>query len=279
MRLGLMEWLEISGNWVLIPRRPIGMIHFLGGAFVATLPHLSYRRLLEFLAEQGYVIIATPFVNTFEHTNIAETVLWQFDRTRYALEDRYIAERNLPIFGLGHSMGCKLHLLIGSLYEVERSGNILISFNNFAAKDSIPLMGQMSQMMQQFAPQLGTLTAPEFSPTPDETNRLVRDRYEVSNNLLVKFSNDTLDQTRPLSAILDDRFPGGTALCKLKGNHMTPVAQDLKWDANPNFTPLDALGSWFKQEVFREIEQLEQEILYWLRESRPFPVNQRTGLP
>jgi hypothetical protein len=276
-----MEWMEISGNWVLIPRRPIGMIHFLGGAFVATLPHVSYRRLLEFLAQQGYVVVATPFVNTFEHTNIAETVLWQFDRTRYALEDRYIAERNLPVFGLGHSMGCKLHLLIGSLYEVERSGNILISFNNFPAKDSIPLMGQMGQMsqvMQQFAPQFASqfagMTPPEFVPTPDETNRLVSDRYEVENNLLVKFSNDTLDQTRSLSGLLDDRFPGRTALCKLKGNHMTPVAQDLKWDANPNFTPLDAFGSWFKQEVFREIEQLEQEILYWLNKSK----DQRTGL-
>jgi len=263
-----MEWLEISGNWVLLPRRPIGIIHFLGGAFVATLPHLSYRRLLEFLAQQGYLVIATPFVNTFEHTAIAETVLWQFDRTRYILEDRYISERNLPVFGLGHSMGCKLHLLIGSLYEVNRSGNILISFNNFAAKDSIPMMGQLTQVMQQFAPQLAPMGSPEFTPSPEETTRIVRDRYDIPHNLLVKFSNDTLDQTRPLSMILNDRFPGHTALCKLKGNHMTPVAQDLKWETNPNFTPLDAFGSWFRQEVFREIEQLEQEILYWLHKVR-----------
>ena len=65
-----MDWLEIAGNWVLIPRKPLGIIHFLGGAFVATLPHLTYRRLLEFLAQQGYVVIATPFVNTFAHTTI-----------------------------------------------------------------------------------------------------------------------------------------------------------------------------------------------------------------
>ena len=71
-----MDWLEIAGNWVLIPRKPLGIIHFLGGAFVATLPHITYRRLLEFLAQQGYVVIATPFVNTFEHTTIAENVLW-----------------------------------------------------------------------------------------------------------------------------------------------------------------------------------------------------------
>lgn len=262
-----MDWLEIAGNWVLIPRKPLGIIHFLGGAFVATLPHLTYRRLLEFLAQQGYVVIATPFVNTFEHTAIAENVLWQFDRTLYALEDRYMSARNLPVYGMGHSMGCKLHLLIGSLYEVKRSGNILISFNNFAAKDSIPMMDQVAQMMTQFAPKMNPMTAPEFTPSPEATNQIVRDRYEVSNNLLVKFSNDTLDQTRPLSVILDDRFPGRTEIAKLKGNHMTPVAQDLKWTPNPNFTPLDTFGSWFRQEVFRELEQLEQEILYWLRQN------------
>ena len=45
-----MDWLSISGNWVLIPPRPQAILHFLGGAFVATLPHLTYRCLLEELA-------------------------------------------------------------------------------------------------------------------------------------------------------------------------------------------------------------------------------------
>jgi len=30
-----MNWQEIAGNWVFLPRRPRGIIHFLGGAFVA----------------------------------------------------------------------------------------------------------------------------------------------------------------------------------------------------------------------------------------------------
>ena len=51
-----MDWLEIAGNWVLIPRKPLGIIHFLGGAFVATLPHITYRRLLEFLADRKSVV-------------------------------------------------------------------------------------------------------------------------------------------------------------------------------------------------------------------------------
>ena len=57
-----MEWQEISGSWVYLPEREVeGIIHFLGGAFVATAPHVSYRSILEQLCEAGYAIIATPF--------------------------------------------------------------------------------------------------------------------------------------------------------------------------------------------------------------------------
>ena len=76
-----MDWKEIRGNWVIIPRHPIGIIHFLGGAFVATAPHLTYRWLLEQLAAKGYVVVATPFVNTLDHQAIAESVLLNFERT------------------------------------------------------------------------------------------------------------------------------------------------------------------------------------------------------
>ncbi len=37
--------------------QPIGIIHFLGGAFVATAPNITYAWLLEELAKDGYVII------------------------------------------------------------------------------------------------------------------------------------------------------------------------------------------------------------------------------
>ena len=76
-----MEWKEIRGNWVIVPRHPIGIIHFLGGAFVASAPHLTYRWLLEQFAKKGYVIIATPFVNGLDHQAIAQSVLLKFERT------------------------------------------------------------------------------------------------------------------------------------------------------------------------------------------------------
>ncbi|MEB3293465.1 MAG: DUF1350 family protein [Synechococcales bacterium] len=289
-----LNWFELAGNWILLPPRPIAILHFLGGAFIAAAPQVTYRRLLETIAQQGYVIVATPFVNTFDHVSIAETVLWNFDRAHYALQDRYLAQRHLPIYGIGHSMGCKLHLLIGSLFEVERQGNILISFNNFAAKDSIPLMEQLSQVMESFSTNL----APEFTPSPQETNEMILRQYAISHNLLVKFSNDNLDQTRSLSGLLEDRFAQGTTIVKLKGNHLTPVTQDFNRASAP-FAALNSLGQnlrqnlrqtlgqtlgqtledtwaigqsfgqssigqWMQQGMVGEIAALEQAILDWL---------------
>ncbi|MFK0730941.1 MAG: DUF1350 family protein [Gloeotrichia echinulata GP01] len=254
-----MDWKEIKGNWVLIPRNPIGIIHFLGGAFVATAPHVTYRWLLEHLATKGYVVIATPFINTLDHTAIAQSVLLNFDRTIERLHDTAALRKlYLPIYGMGHSMGCKLHLLIGSLFRVERAGNILISFNNYAASDAIPLVEQ-----------LNTALAIEFTPTPLETNKLVQERYDIRRNLLIKFSNDTIDQSAILSKILQQRFPEMVTVQTLPGTHTTPLGQDLKWQTGASFSPLDALGQWFKQEVYRDLNQLKHAVLLWLNPLAP----------
>ncbi|MEB3884937.1 DUF1350 family protein [Lyngbya sp. CCY1209] len=255
-----MDWLEISDNWVLIPPQPKGIVHFLGGAFVASAPHLTYRWLLEQVARQGYAVVATPFVNTLDHGTIARDVLWTFED---GLEDlfatRRLKRRGLPIYGMGHSMGCKLHLLIGSLYSVRRAGNILISFNNYAARQSIPLVEQLSSVMPV-----------EFTPTPDEMNRLIRDRYQVRRNLLVRFSKDTIDQTAGLHRILDRRFPGLVTLQQLGGDHQTPLGQDMSWPVvGEVFTPIDALSQWLKQEMYRDLYRLKREVLQWLNPLAP----------
>ncbi|WP_413171406.1 DUF1350 family protein [Anabaena azotica] len=254
-----MDWKDIRGNWVIIPPKPIGIIHFLGGAFVATAPHLTYRWLLEQLAAKGYVVIATPFVNTLDHSAIAQSVLINFERTLERLQDTgQLRKLYLPIYGVGHSMGCKLHLLIGSLFKVERAGNILISFNNYTAKEAIPLVEQLNSTL-----------AIEFTPTPLETNQLVEERYRIRRNLLIKFSNDNLDQSAVLTKILQNRFPEMVTTQTLAGNHTTPLGQEIKWQAGNSFTPLDALGQWFKQEVYRDLNQLRKIILLWLNPLAP----------
>jgi hypothetical protein len=251
-----MDWQDISGNWVIVPPHPKAIVHFLGGAFVAAAPHVTYRCLLEYLAEQGYAVVATPFVNTLDHTAIAKQTLETFNRALEYLQTRVFKRRYLPIYGMGHSMGCKLHLLIGSLFPQERAGNILISFNNFPARRSIPLLEQFSQVSSAFAV--------EFTPSPEETNQIIEEKYQVRRNLLVKFTSDDIDQTRSLSQVMIPLFPDMTTVQIIKGNHLTPLGQEVKWQPGATFTPIDAIGQFVKQEVYRDFNQLKQTILLWL---------------
>ncbi len=269
-----MEWQEIYGNWVLVPPQPIAMIHFLGGAFVATAPQVTYRSLLEFLATQGYVIVATPFVNTMDHTTIAQRVLRLSNLAIDHVQTQILRNRYLPIYGIGHSMGCKLHLLIGSLFPQERAGNILISFNNYPAKRSIPLVEQftefsrltsqfLSQMKNPMLPQIAAFDM-EFTPSPEETNQLIAEQYQVKRNLLIKFNNDDIDQTKPLTMALEERFPEMTSVKILRGNHLTPLGQDVNWKPGTEFSPFDAIGQYMRQEFYRDLNQLKEILLLWL---------------
>lgn len=267
-----MYWQNLEGNWVLVPPKPIAIIHFLGGAFVASAPHMTYRWLLEKLAEAGYVIIATPFINTMNHHDIARQCLWKLDEALTDLNSYALRRKDLPIYGLGHSMGCKLHVLIGSLSRSDRAGNILMSYNNFSARRSIPLMDQMSPLIDQFKPLLGqwminpeTAIATEFIPSPAETMQLVQERYRIDRNLMIKFRNDDLDETRALTEALRLRFPEMIDVQILQGNHLTPMGQDIGWQPGTEFSPWDAVGQFMRQGLYRDLNVLQATILQWLQ--------------
>ena len=258
-----MEWLEISGSWVYLPRQDIkGIIHFLGGAFVATAPHVSYRSILEDLCQAGYAVIATPFLNTFDHFAIAREVLNRFETVLERLQrTNKLSTGYLPIYGVGHSMGCKLHLLIGSLYDVERAGNILISFNNYPATKAVPFMEQFN-----ITPVLNV----EFAPSPIETEKLIAEHYSVRRNLLLKFTQDNLDQTVNLNGVLESKFSDMVTLRTLTGTHLTPLSQNVKWQTGDLFTPIDAIGQWFNQGMSRNLHNLRKELIAWLNPMSAF---------
>lgn len=254
-----MEWQETSGNWILLPSQPIAIVHFLGGAFVGTAPSVTYRWLLEKLAYEGYGIVATPFVNTFDHSAIARSVLNRFETILERLYTTHrLSQRYLPIYGMGHSLGCKLHLLIGSLFPIERAGNILMSYNNFPVRRAIPFLEQL---------EIDKTLNLEFTPSPEETNELIAQNYRIRRNLLIRFSNDTIDQTLLLHPVLAQRFPNMVASVLLSGNHLTPLGQELNWQTGEIFTPFDAVGQWVTQSFSRDLRNLAPEILRWLNPS------------
>ncbi len=249
-----MEWQQVENNFVLAPSQPKGVIHFLGGAFFAAAPQISYSRMLETLAGEGYVIVATPFVNsTFDHRQIAIDVHKSFKRTRSKLFLDYF-----PLFGLGHSMGCKIHILINSLYPSDRGGNMFISYNNSGTKQSIPLFKEFSSTIPEMAMM-------EFTPSPLETMELINQSYEVADNLLIKFVDDNIDEIAILATQLKRKFNSRVNVQTLAGTHLTSMGMDLKWQAGQSFTPVDAVFQWLRQGIHKDNSTLEQTLLTWLR--------------
>jgi alpha-beta hydrolase superfamily lysophospholipase len=105
-------------------------------------------------------VIATPFGTSFDHLRIADEVQYKFDRCCKALQ----AEMSrLPVYGVGHSLGSLLHLLISARYAVEREGNALMAFNNRPATDSIPFLSPLlAPSARAVGPLLAQLAASPF---------------------------------------------------------------------------------------------------------------------
>ncbi|KAL4376957.1 hypothetical protein GQ457_02G010450 [Hibiscus cannabinus] len=269
------DWSQVEGSWVLKPKgsKPRAVVHFVGGIFVGAAPQLTYRLFLERLAEKGVLVIATPYASGFDYFFIADEVQFKFDRCLRFLQETV---HDVPTFGIGHSLGSVIHLLIGSRYAVPRNGNVLMAFNNKEASVAIPLFSPvLVPMAQSIGPflsqiastptirmgaemtlkQIESLSPPimkqvlplveqlsplymdlvkgreDFSPKPEETRRLIKSYYGISRNLLIRFKDDTIDETPNLAQVLSSESAISSMLDMsirlLPGDHGLPLQQAL----------------------------------------------------
>jgi hypothetical protein len=249
-------WRQEGSLWCLDPAAGLpgqgpaasGRIEFIGGSYLAATPQLSYRRLLEALAKRGWAVRAWSYVPGFDHQSQANEA-WRAFRSEREAAARAIGNLELPagerVLRLGHSLGCKLHLLAPDGGR-RSSGLVALSFNNFSAERSVPLLAEMGQ-------QFGFRS--EFSPSPQQTLELVRRGYHQSRNLLVRFRRDELDQSPRLLDALRMREEDSSELLELPGDHLTPASAGLRrnllgdWADDParqrRFERLaDTIGSW-----------------------------------
>ncbi|PRW32674.1 plant MCA23-20 [Chlorella sorokiniana] len=137
------DWKELEGCFVLYPpegAEPRCLVQFIGGSFVGAAPQLAYGPLLEALAARGALVVAVPYGTSFDHLRVADEVHFKFERCLKALGPQAI---RLQRYGVGHSLGALLHALIGSRYPIASAGNVLMSYNNRPATDSIPLLSPL----------------------------------------------------------------------------------------------------------------------------------------
>ncbi len=234
---------------------PVGVVEFIGGTVLAASPQLSYRRLLEALALRGLLVRAWSYVPGFDHQAQA-TEAWRCFRSARSTATAtgsgpamatgaVTASGSLPVLRLGHSLGCKLHLLAPDGGRGCR-GLVAMSFNNFSADRSIPLLADL-------APRLGLRT--EFSPSPEETLRLVGLHYRQPRNLLIRFGTDALDQSRRLIGVLQQRPDDASTLLERPGDHLTPASAGLRQNL---------LGAWADDPARqRQIDRLADQLIDW----------------
>ena len=145
------RWQQRDDLWVLEPDAPPrGLIEFIGGSYLAATPQISYRRLLEALAGRGWRLHAWSYVPGFDHQSQANTAWRRFRHERSQLG---MPNGARPL-RLGHSLGCKLHLLAPDGGRGS-SGLVALSFNNFSAERSVPLLAELGQQFNfrsEFSP-------------------------------------------------------------------------------------------------------------------------------
>lgn len=168
-------WEYVHGNWVLRPPStedvPRAVLHFLGGALVGASPHITYRYMLERLADKGFLVVATPYQLSFDHLQTCDEVITKFENMAPSIARQYGA---LPVVGIGHSCGALLQLLITSLFpDTPRAANALMSFNNKPVTEAVPFFEEV------FAPFFTSISTSNATKTAT-SNELLRLYLQVA---------------------------------------------------------------------------------------------------
>ena len=198
------------------PSRPVGLIEIIGGSYISIKPEVTYKKLIAGFLQRNFAVHSWSYIPNFDHQVQANHAWKQFRRSRNILEERVGLIRKS--IRLGHSLGCKLHLLAPDGGR-NSNGLVAISFNNFKADKSIPMLKKISKRLK---------FQTEFSPSPKETINLIKEHYEQINNLLITFKNDKLDQNNLLLQCLKERDFDESEVIQIEGNHLTPVSLGLK---------------------------------------------------
>ena len=220
----------LFNNYCYWPSNPKKVIEFIGGSYLASKPDLTYKRFIECLIDKNYAVHAYKYTPQFDHQQLAIKAWKDFKKCQRSLSSRI--GTSIPSIRIGHSLGCKLHLI-----SPDGGRNcekfISISFNNFSANRSIPFLKKISQKLEFNS---------EFSPSPERTFGIIKKTYNQKNNFLIKFNSDELDQTDKLLSCLRSRKEDNSKGIKLKGTHTIIASAGLRENL---------LGDWADDDLKR----------------------------
>lgn len=291
---------------------PSSVIVFVGGAGIGEWPHIAYGEFLTRVSNQlNAAILAVPYqIDKLDHFALAKQVGELARKGLLTCEDdtKLQYSRDLQTFLLCHSLGCKLASLYVAATDFEFDGMGFISFNNFGFGRTIsmvkdfastlsssmggganPFAGGMGsafgrddttkQILNQvfdFAESAISTIGIEFTPSPQETERLFEIRWNEERQRKTRFfsfDKDTLHDTERISELLGRQT---VDVSQLEGNHLTPVFYRLgldQLDIPPEAEGYvrDAIGgiqsASFGDEA--ELDALVSEVCNWILGKEP----------
>jgi hypothetical protein len=159
----------------------------------------------------------------------------------------------------------------GRLENMAKSavGQILATAEGLGAVDS-----EMRKNIEQIIPaatQLGSVFdevgdgGQDFTPSPEENEKLFATGYSVPKTLLIQFMDDSIDQSAKLEQILQKRVPrGGVELQKMIGNHLTPVGASPQIRVPGAFGPAEAIAQAALSLSQADLRRVGQQVVSWM---------------
>eukprot|EP00244_Chara_vulgaris_P000266 TRINITY_DN1043_c1_g1_i1.p1 TRINITY_DN1043_c1_g1~~TRINITY_DN1043_c1_g1_i1.p1 ORF type:complete len:514 (-),score=65.25 TRINITY_DN1043_c1_g1_i1:470-2011(-) len=218
----------------------VGIIHFLGGVFVSAAPDLSYKLLMQGLAKDGYLVITTPYSATFDHAECTKQVQRKFVNCIDLLASSPIllpggisssdVVPQLPIYGVGHSNGALVHVLmsclgVGLASPDLNKANVLIAFNNKSASKAVPSFDQVGPAVAGLSAMI------EASPFADLARNVGYEAGRAAVQVATSAAASLSPFTRGIQQIDRDFNP----LLQL-GEQLIPVVKEIT-DGVSEFTP------------------------------------------
>jgi Protein of unknown function (DUF1350) len=236
------------------PGLPSCMIVFLGGAGLGQFPHIAYNEFLVRISDKlNAAILAAPYTVGLDHFGIAKQGGEKLRKGILKCQDEKQYSPNIPVYCLGHSLGCKLLAIYIAATFQEFSGIGFLAFNNFSFSQTIGMARDFADQLRTatqrnefndpsyssaggvlnqlfgFAETAVSFMGLEFMPSPSDMRRLLRLKYTdqwKGKTRIFCFDDDTLDSTPDFVASCGDTVE----VSGLPGNHLTPVYLKLQVD-------------------------------------------------
>ena len=287
--------------WMLEPPNnsiPSCVVVFTGGAGLGQFPQVAYNELLSEVSKTlNAICLTAPYEVGLDHFSLAKSTGEKLRRALLVLEDTKLeGSRSLPKYSLAHSLGCKLQTIYLAATGLSESfaGVGFLAYNNFSFARTITMARSFAQELRggtsmgnvnpeminslfDFAEMAVGAVGLEFSPTPQDTERLIQLRYNENlqqKTRVFRFGSDQLDSSDEFRSACgsfgsndseeeeqsnnnnNNSSNNDIDVSSLEGGHLTPVF--FKWDANDLAN--DAMGG-FADTVSQENLNMAKEAM------------------